>query len=349
MSGGFFQATLAGGAPLPSWLSFNAGTRTFSGTPPLQQVGAPLTVRVTASDGKASIFDDFEIVVTQAPGADIVGTVGADVLEGTFRAERMIANDGDDVLRGSAGADILHGEAGTDEADYSASPAGVTIDLFAGVGSGGHAEGDQLFAIERVTGSSYADHISGTPGNDRLDGGAGADTLTGRAGDDLYFVDDPGDSVVELAGEGIDEVRTSLASHVLAANVERLAGLSGSGQTLTGNALANILSGGAGDDVLDGAAGADQMAGGLGNDIYFVDHSGDSISEAANAGADEVRTVLAAHTLGGNLENLTGIAATGQILTGNGLANVITGGGGDDVIDGGGGADQLAGGLGNDI
>ena len=34
------SATLADGSPLPSWLSFNAATQTFSGTPLNDDVGA---------------------------------------------------------------------------------------------------------------------------------------------------------------------------------------------------------------------------------------------------------------------------------------------------------------------
>src|SRR5687768_9667393 len=227
------KATLSNGSALPAWLSCDASTRTFSGTPPLAAIGATLAIRVTANDGKVSIFADLTISVTQAPGADVVGTVGADLLEGTFRAEWMIGNDGDGVLRGSAGADILHGEAGTDEADYSASPAGVTVDLATGLGSGGQADGDQLFAIEGVTGSSHADRLTGTPGNDAIDGGAGADWLDGAAGgdslaggpgNDIYFVDSVHDIVTEAANAGVDEVRTALSAYTLTPNFERLIG-----------------------------------------------------------------------------------------------------------------------------
>ncbi len=44
-----YTATLANGDPLPSWLSFNAATRTFSGNPPANF--ASLSVTVTANDG----------------------------------------------------------------------------------------------------------------------------------------------------------------------------------------------------------------------------------------------------------------------------------------------------------
>ncbi|MGB1539790.1 MAG: putative Ig domain-containing protein, partial [Rickettsiales bacterium] len=44
-----YMATLSGGAPLPGWLSFNAGTQTFSGTPPAGSAGT-YDIEVTASD-----------------------------------------------------------------------------------------------------------------------------------------------------------------------------------------------------------------------------------------------------------------------------------------------------------
>ena len=58
-----FAATLAGGGALPSWLSFDDTTRTFSGTPTNEDVGS-LTIRVFANDGNlSSVFDDFVLTV----------------------------------------------------------------------------------------------------------------------------------------------------------------------------------------------------------------------------------------------------------------------------------------------
>ena len=45
-----YAASLAGGHPLPPWLSFNAGTRTFSGTPGICDAPAEFEIMVTATD-----------------------------------------------------------------------------------------------------------------------------------------------------------------------------------------------------------------------------------------------------------------------------------------------------------
>ena len=48
-----YSATLADGSALPSWLSFDANTQTFSGTPSFSDAGV-LSVKVMASDGQLS-------------------------------------------------------------------------------------------------------------------------------------------------------------------------------------------------------------------------------------------------------------------------------------------------------
>ncbi len=64
-----YTATLDDSSPLPSWLSFDALTRTFSGTPANADVGA-ISVRVTAKDpSSTSVFDDFVITVANANDA----------------------------------------------------------------------------------------------------------------------------------------------------------------------------------------------------------------------------------------------------------------------------------------
>jgi lysozyme family protein len=55
-----YTATLGNGDALPTWLSFDATTRTFSGTPPTN-FDADVTVRVTGSDGSLSASNTFTL------------------------------------------------------------------------------------------------------------------------------------------------------------------------------------------------------------------------------------------------------------------------------------------------
>ena len=63
-----YAATKSDGSALPAWLSFNALTRTFSGTPTSGDVGT-VSVNVIATDtGGLSVTDTFNIVVSSAGG-----------------------------------------------------------------------------------------------------------------------------------------------------------------------------------------------------------------------------------------------------------------------------------------
>ncbi|MGP1677854.1 MAG: putative Ig domain-containing protein, partial [Burkholderiales bacterium] len=64
-----YTASLANGDPLPGWLSFDAATRTFSGTPLNADVGT-LSLKVTATDGGSlSVSDTFEVTVANTNDA----------------------------------------------------------------------------------------------------------------------------------------------------------------------------------------------------------------------------------------------------------------------------------------
>lgn len=57
-------------ADMPSWMSFDAATRTFSGVPSESDIGSSI-IRVTASDGTASVEDTFGILVVRAGGTAV--------------------------------------------------------------------------------------------------------------------------------------------------------------------------------------------------------------------------------------------------------------------------------------
>jgi hypothetical protein len=63
-----YTASLSNGNALPAWLNFTSTTRNFNGTPAAADVGA-IDVRVTASDGVASINDVFTLTVNSAAQA----------------------------------------------------------------------------------------------------------------------------------------------------------------------------------------------------------------------------------------------------------------------------------------
>jgi Ca2+-binding RTX toxin-like protein len=220
------------------------------------------------------------------------------------------------------------------------------------------------FFDDTISGQGGDDLIYGFAGDDDLDGGLGGDMMLGGAGNDAYTVDDVGDIVKEVDGQGTDTVRLAI-SYALGPNVENLTlvgstAIDGTGNALgnviIGNGAANVLDGGDGDDTLDGGGGADDLNGGRGNDIYSVGATGDDVTEATDEGTDTVNASVT-YALTGNVENLTltGSAAIngtgnglGNIIIGNGAANVLDGADGDDRIDGGAGNDSMFGGDGND-
>jgi large repetitive protein len=97
-----YSAKLADGTTLPSWLSFNAATRTFSGTPLNANVGT-ISVKVTATDGAfASVSDNFDIAVANTNDAPTVASLLADqtALEDTVFSFQIPAGSFADVDAG---------------------------------------------------------------------------------------------------------------------------------------------------------------------------------------------------------------------------------------------------------
>ena len=67
-----YTATLADGSSLPSWLSFNASTRSFTGTPLNDNVGN-ISVKVTATDGSSTtVSDNFTLTINNTNDAPTV-------------------------------------------------------------------------------------------------------------------------------------------------------------------------------------------------------------------------------------------------------------------------------------
>ncbi|WP_157218723.1 calcium-binding protein [Flavisphingomonas formosensis] len=275
--------------------------------------------------------------------AVITGTAGADTLFSPDEYNEFGEVMGDDVY-GLGGNDVIYGGF----APYSYVGADS---LYGGAGN------DIIYGSFGSGFSEYSFTL--------IDGGAGSDVMYGGSGDNSFFVDSPGDVVVE-GGNGEDyygDIVYATVSFVLPDNVEFLT-LSGAGLTGTGNGLDNILSADAGNQTLNGKAGYDQLYGGDGNDILdggdgddYLDggYGSDTASYVdATAGVtvdlgltDWQNTLGAGFDMLVKIENLTGSAYADHLI-GNALGNRLSGGGGDDVLDGGPGNDTLDGGAGSD-
>jgi VCBS repeat-containing protein len=296
-------------------------------------------------DGTGNLLGN--LIIGNAGNNRLDGGAGADQLAGGAGNDTYVVDNGGDVVVETAGA-------GTDTIEASVSYTladnveNLTLTGTAEVGAGntaanvltGNAADNALYGLDGN------DTLSGGAGNDLLDGGADADAMDGGTGDDVYVVDNIGDAVTELAGEGNDTAQSSIA-YSLTDNVENLT-LTGTGNIDgTGNELANTIIGNAANNLLDGGTGADQLAGGAGDDTYIVDNAGDIVTEATGEGVDTVQSGIS-YTLTDNVENLVLTGTEDLAGTGNALDNVITGTAGNNVLDGGAGADTLIGGAGND-
>ena len=259
------------------------------------------------------------------------GGAGSERIEITVGTCTVDFGSGNDILTVRNGFGSVEGGAGVDEVRYIGSGA-CTIDLS---GGGLLADGGAhyfLSGFENAVGNFANNTLVGSAADNVLNGGSGGiDTMTGGLGNDIYVVDNLGDSTIEAANQGLDIVRAS-ATYILAAgrSIEYLTTTQTSGTTamnLAGNELsqgiignngANVLSGNAGDDMLSGVGGADGLNGGLGNDRLF-----------GGAGADAFifNTALNATT---NVDTIGDFVVVDDIMrlenTGAGLFNTLANG-----------------------
>ncbi len=198
---------------------------------------------------------------------------------------------------------------------------------------------DSFASFESVSGTQFADTLSG-------DGGA--NVLRGLGGNDW------------IAGKG--------------AGGDTLEGGGGDNE-LWGNAGADSLLGGDGDDILRSQGGADFLSGGAGSDQFVVFSSSATVTDTSGSGVDTVWSLAPFFTvpsfvefgrlLADNASLSAGLTAAtlvtygentslfggvqGDTLWGSGNADFLDGGFGNDVIRAGGGDDVIYGGAGDDL
>ncbi|HET9637819.1 MAG TPA: calcium-binding protein [Allosphingosinicella sp.] len=246
-------------------------------------------------------------IITGTGGNDTLnGTNSADQIFGLGGDDTLYGNGGSDTLDGGTGADTMYGGTGNDTyivddaGDVVSENSGegndtvrttlasyaltADVEILRYIGAGdftgdGNDLNNYIYGAggsdvlsgndghDTLTGNGGDDSLYGGAGHDSLIGGTGADYMEGNDGNDAYIVDDNGDAVAEVSGEGdSDIVYSFLSTYTLATEVENLQ-WNGSGSfTGTGNVLDNIIWGGGDDDSLSGGDGNDELRGSAGND-----------------------------------------------------------------------------------
>ncbi len=188
---------------------------------------------------------------------NIIGNSAANLIDGGGDADMMsggggndtyIVDDGDDqvIELADGGVDLVKASVSFTLAD--------NVNNLTLTGSAANA-----------TGNGQANVLTGNDAANALNGKGGADTMKGGKGDDLYFVDNAGDQVIEFAAGGTDTVRSSIA-YTLGDTANNLVLTGGSAIAGTGNQAANSLTGNGAGNWLNGSGGNDRIFGGGGND-----------------------------------------------------------------------------------
>ncbi|MGI8524841.1 MAG: beta strand repeat-containing protein [Pseudolabrys sp.] len=282
----------------------------------------------------------------------LVGGAGNDNLKGLGGNDTLEGSSNDDTLAGGVGNDILDGGAGVDLANYFASAAGVTVNLTqqgtyvgndpamgrnnnATAQHGGDAEGDTLWGIENVTGSSLADILTGDAQDNKIDGGLGNDIIAGGGGNDWL-----------IGGGGIDTLTFAASSAGVSFTFHK--GMFGTysggdpGSLVSATGFVNVI-GSSKADTLDGSqdSSVNVIEGGADGDT-LTGGAGDIVSYAGSSAAVSVTLNLAGQATASGGDAAGDMVSGFSSIIGSAFNDVLQGGTGNDTIRGGAGSDTLS-------
>jgi Ca2+-binding RTX toxin-like protein len=303
---------------------------------------------LTMTDGNVAAGEIMQVYCTNSGGTAKVDasaeTNGSYTLNGSKFNDVLIGGQINDLIRTGGGNDKIDGQNGIDRVSFYNAPNAVTVDLNLTTAQDTGWGKVTIKNIENLSGSHYADHLTGTAGdnffllnggNDVVATGGGQDVVEaggvnaqgnlatnaqvdGGAGTDLisFWVSvgtapAPVNITIDLNNTAAQD--TGFGTYKLTA-FENAQGSIGD-DTLTGNGSANTLFGADGQDTLNGNGG---------NDVLYGD------THTANVDVNGYDGVF----------YLEGAEAPGN--------DTLNGGAGNDRLIGGGGSDVLNGGAGSD-
>jgi Ca2+-binding RTX toxin-like protein len=241
-----YNATLANGNALPTWLTFDRATKTFTGTPLTGDVGS-INLQVVVTDGSgAQVSDIFNILINKGfnkidgDSTDNVlsGTIKDDYIRGFAGNDSLTGLDGNDILESGSGSDYLDGGTGINQliggdgddtyrlnqidliiedanggidtvisnVSYTLVTNVENLSLYNSTNGNGNSSNNRIIALGQGT-----NKLSGGDGDDYLEGGFGNDTLTGGTGVDSFVLNSPNngvDQIVDFAA-GVDKMLVS--------------------------------------------------------------------------------------------------------------------------------------------
>ena len=202
--------------PLPSmFIRSTASDPAFYVRPDGQAFATIWEPQVPVTDSDTIVFDTIDDALLQTGSGDdqIISVRARAHIKSGAGDDYIVVDDSGSTIDAGPGVDLVTGGNGIDNVD-----AGPGDDLLVLNGGADHGIGGD--GADVLSGDAGDDVLEGGLGSDTLDGGADADQMSGGPGDDTYVVDSSGDVVTENPDEGSDTVQTTLATIVLAANVE---------------------------------------------------------------------------------------------------------------------------------
>ena len=278
--------------------------------------------------------------------------------------QNVIGSQYNDLFIANGEANRFDGGGGSDTVSYANSSAGVTVNLLAGTGSGGAAQGDTYVRIQNVIGSAYDDVFVGNADANAFDGGSGGNDTVSYAGSStgvqVNFVSGrgtggnaEGDTYIKIqnvigssyddvfvagidskhfdgGAGGSDTVNYGGSTGAVTVNMITMTGTGGYAQGNTYTNIQNIV-GSSYSDTFIASAAANNFNGGLGGSdtvSYAFSNAGVTVDlyNGTGSGGYAQGDVLAhiQNVIGGDYDDLFIASADANSFVGGGGSNTVS-------------------------